>query len=73
MNWKKIGKAVLFPPMLLLLLLFPISIGIMLYGMFHFGENHPITIATYFIIVMAIYMIVQSSKKLKKLRTSEVI
>lgn len=47
MKWKKIGTALLFPPMALLLPLSPLSIGTMLYGMLRLGEAHPVTIAAY--------------------------
>lgn len=47
MKWKKIGTAVLFPPMALLLPLSPLSMGAMLYGMLRLGETHPVTIAGY--------------------------
>ncbi len=44
MDWKKIGKALLFPPMWLLAVLLPLSLGAMLYGMLSLGEAHPVTI-----------------------------
>lgn len=47
MNWKKVKKALFFPPIALLLLLIPLSIGPMLYGMRCLGEDHPVTIAFY--------------------------
>lgn len=47
MTWKKIASTLLFPPFLLLLLLLPLSLGFMLYGMLRLGENHPFTIAAY--------------------------
>lgn len=45
MYWKKIAKFLMFPPIGLLLLLLPVSIGAMLYGMLRLGEAHPVTIA----------------------------
>lgn len=51
MDWKKLGKAVLFPHVAVLLL-FPASVGAMLYGMLRLGEQHPLTIAAY---VLAFY------------------
>lgn len=52
MTWKKIAKALLYPPIVLLALLLPVSIGVMLYGMLSLGEEHPVTIAAY---VLAFY------------------
>lgn len=47
MDWKQIGRKLLFPPMAVLFLLFPLSLATMLYGMLQLGEDHPITIAFY--------------------------
>lgn len=47
MNWKKIGRALLFPPIAVVFLLLPLSIGGMLWAMLSLGENHPLTIAGY--------------------------
>lgn len=55
MHWKKIGRAVLFPPMALLLPLLPASIGAMLYGMRRLGESHPATLAAY---VLSFYALI---------------
>lgn len=44
MDWKKIGKALLFPPMATLFLLLPPALGLMLYGMLSLGAEHPVTI-----------------------------
>lgn len=43
---KKIGLTLLFPPKAFLLL-FPLALGAMLYGMLSLGESHPATIAAY--------------------------
>lgn len=55
MDWKKIRKALLFPPLPFLCVLFPFSIGGMLYAMARMGEDHPVTILFY---VLAFYMLV---------------
>lgn len=47
MNWKKMGKRFLFPPIAIPLLLLPLAVGGMLWGMHSLGENHPVTIAAY--------------------------
>lgn len=47
MNWKRIGKALLFPPMILLILLLFFSTSLMLYGMLALGNEHPVTIGSY--------------------------
>lgn len=47
MNWKRIGKALLFPPMVLLILLLFFSTFLMLYGILALGNEHPVTIASY--------------------------
>lgn len=47
MDWKKFGIKMLFPPMAVLLLLLPVALGAMGYGMLRLGESHPITIAGY--------------------------
>lgn len=44
MDWKKVGKKVLFPPMAVLFLLLPVSLTVMLYGMLRLGEDHILTI-----------------------------
>lgn len=55
MDWKRIAKSALFPPMYWLLVLLPMSIGVMIYGMLCLGEAHPITIASY---ALAFYTLV---------------
>lgn len=55
MDWKKIAKSLLFPPIYCLAVLLPFSIGVMLDGMLRLGEDHPMTIASY---VLAFYTVV---------------
>lgn len=45
MDWKKIGKALLFPPPALAYLLFPAAAALMLWGMLSRGMEDPLTIA----------------------------
>lgn len=45
MNWKKIGKTVLFPHPLVAGLLFPLAVALMLWGMLTRGMEDPLTIA----------------------------
>ena len=45
MDWKKIGKALLFPPPPVTGLLFPIAVVLMLWGMLTRGTADPLTIA----------------------------
>lgn len=52
MDWKKLGKALLFPHIVILVLLLVLSIPLMLYGMLVLGNEHPLTIASY---VLAFY------------------
>lgn len=47
MNPKKIGRIFLFPPTCIALLLFPVSVSAMLYGMLYLGNTHPFTVAFY--------------------------
>lgn len=47
MDWKKMGKTLLFPHIAVLILLLPVAIGVMLYGMMTLGDDHPLTIASY--------------------------
>ncbi len=46
-KWKKIGKALLFPPIILAWLLIPAAIGLLVYGMVVLGEMHPLSITAY--------------------------
>ena len=45
MDWKKIGKALLFPPPPVAWLLFPVAVALMLFGMLTRGWEDPLTIA----------------------------
>lgn len=45
MTWKKLGKALLFPHIAVIIILLPLSVGLMLYGMIALGEAHVLTIA----------------------------
>ncbi len=45
MDWKKFWRNLLFPPLFVPLLLLPISLGAMGYGMLRLGDSHPATIA----------------------------
>lgn len=47
MDPKKIGKALLFPHVAILLILLPVSIGGMLWTMMKLGSDHPVTIFFY--------------------------
>lgn len=44
MDWKQIGKSILFPHAAIVLAALPISIGGMLWAMLRLGNHHPITI-----------------------------
>lgn len=52
MDWKRIGKALLFPHIAILILLLMLAVPLMLYGMLVLGNEHPLTIASY---VLAFY------------------
>lgn len=52
MDWKKIGKSLLFPHIAILILLLPPALGLMIYGMVVLGSEHPLSIASY---VLAFY------------------
>lgn len=47
MEWKKIGRALLFPHIALLFLLLLVAIPLMLYGMLVLGNENPVTIGSY--------------------------
>ncbi len=47
MDWKKTGKALLFPHPLVAALVLPLALCLMLYGVLHHGEAAPVTIAAY--------------------------
>lgn len=52
MDWKKLGKTLLFPHIAFLFLLLVSATALMLYGMLVLGNEHPLTIAFY---VLAFY------------------
>lgn len=52
MGWKRACKALLFPHIAILLLLLPLSAGLMLYALLRLGSQHPLAIAAY---VVAFY------------------
>lgn len=52
MDWKKIGKALLFPHIAFLLILLPLSTAGMVWAMLKLGDSHPATIVFY---VLAFY------------------
>lgn len=52
MDWKKIGKALLYPHIAFPLILLPLSIAGMVWAMLKLGDSHPITIVFY---VLAFY------------------
>ena len=47
MDWKKLGKALLFPHPLVAVLMLPLALCLMLYGVLHHGSDAPVTIAAY--------------------------
>lgn len=52
MNWKKIGKSIIFPHIAVMLVLLPVSIVLLVYSMIFMGTNSPIAIISY---VLAFY------------------
>ena len=52
MNWKKLAKALLFPPLAILLLLVPVATVLLVYAMVALGTESPIAILSY---VLAAY------------------
>ena len=52
MDWKRIGKAALFPHMALMLLLIPVSTAFLVYAMLSFGTESAVAIVSY---VLAAY------------------
>lgn len=52
MDWKKIGKALLYPHIAFLLILLPLSTAGMVWAMLKLGDSHPATIVFY---VLAFY------------------
>lgn len=57
MNWKKIGKGILFPPMWMLPVLTPVATALLIYGMSAMDENDPIRITSYVIAFYALTII----------------
>ncbi|MBQ5793210.1 MAG: hypothetical protein IIW17_04255 [Clostridia bacterium] len=49
MNWKKIGKALLFPHMAVMILLVPIATVLLVWSMMFLGTQSPVAIASYVI------------------------
>lgn len=47
MNWKKLGKALLYPHIAVLLILLPVAVIILVYAMISLEENNPLRIAAY--------------------------
>lgn len=52
MNWRKIGKGILFPHWILLILLLPAGTVFLVYSMLRLGDRDPVRIASY---VLAFY------------------
>ena len=52
MDWKKVGKAVLFPPLAILLVLLPVSTVLLVYVLIFMGTDSPVAILSY---VLAVY------------------
>lgn len=52
MDWKKVGKAVLFPPLAILLVLLPVSTVLLVYVLIFMGTDSPVAILSY---VLAFY------------------
>lgn len=55
MPWKRIGKALLFPPVVLMIVLLPISVVFLLYSMVFLESASPVSIVAY---VLAFYTLV---------------
>lgn len=49
MNWKKIGKAILFPHIAIMLILLPIATVCLVYALVFLGSHSPVSIASYVI------------------------
>ena len=47
MNWKKLGKALLFPHMAIMILLIPVATVFLVYSMVFLGTSSPVAIASY--------------------------
>jgi len=46
-DWKKLGKALLFPHIALLILLLPLSVVFLVYSMIYMGDSSPVSIMSY--------------------------
>ena len=64
MNWKRIGKALLFPPAAVLALLPPIAAALLVYAMLRLEETDPIRIGSY---VLAFYALTILCARIPKL------
>lgn len=64
MNWKKLGKALLFPPMAVLVVLLPIATVCLLYAMVYLGTKSAAAIGSY---VLAFYTLTVWCVKLPRL------
>ncbi len=51
-DWKRIGKTLLFPHIVLMLILLPVAVAFMVWAMVNLGNDSPVTIASY---VLAFY------------------
>ena len=47
MNWKKLGKALLFPPVAIMLVLIPVATVFLIYSMVFLGTDSPVAIVSY--------------------------
>ncbi len=47
MNWKKLGKALLFPHMAIMIILIPVATVFLVYSMVFLGTSSPVAIASY--------------------------
>lgn len=47
MNWKKIAKALLFPPLAVVLILLPVATAALIYAMVYLTESDPLRIVSY--------------------------
>lgn len=54
MDWKKLGKALLFPHLAILLILGPVSLALLIFSLVYFDETSIISIISY---VLAFYML----------------
>lgn len=66
MDWKKLGKTVLFPPVFIIFLLLPFSTGTLIYGMLFLVENDWRRIAAY---VFSFYSLLVLCARIPKIVT----